>query len=95
MPWKLILFILVLILATFFIGLNLDNVCNVSFGVYTFESVPVFMSILLSFAAGILVMVPFLLFRSRKKTKHKADALSSPSNKEAVSKPIYSNQDKK
>lgn len=94
MPWKLILFILVLILATFFIGLNLDNACNVSFGVYTFEDVPIFMSMLLSFAAGILVMIPFLLFRPRGKSSKKTEFKSS-SSQSSVTKPVYSDPEKK
>ncbi len=95
MPWKLILFILVLVLATLFIGFNLDNACNVSFGVYTFEQVPVFMSILLSFAAGILVMVPFLLFRSGgSSSKGKAHKTSSD-RKEPAAKPVYTDPGQK
>ncbi len=97
MPWKLLFFILVLVLATLFIGFNLDNSCNVSFGVYTFENVPVFMSILLSFAAGILVMIPFLLIKPRVKSAKKTH--NSPvqdSTKQApVSKPLYSDPEKK
>lgn len=97
MPWKLIFFILVLILATLFIGFNLDNACNVSFGVYTFENVPVFMSILLAFAAGILVMIPFLLFRPHIKPIIKADKApkQASSSQEPVSKPVYSDPEQK
>lgn len=78
MPWKLIFFILVLILVTLFIGFNLENACNISFGVYTLENVPVFMSILLSFALGILVMIPFLLFRPRNKKQKKETVNTKP-----------------
>ncbi|HPX25819.1 MAG TPA: hypothetical protein PLG87_03360 [Treponemataceae bacterium] len=96
MPWKLIFFILVLILATLFIGFNLDNACNVSFGVYTFENVPVFMSILLAFAAGILVMIPFLLFRPRiKPTKTDKSPKQTPPPQGPVSKPVYSDPEQK
>ena len=47
MPWKLILFILSVILVTIFIGFNLGNACDVSLGVYVFKDVPIFMSLLL------------------------------------------------
>ena len=43
MPWKLILFILSVVLVTIFIGFNLTNACDVSLGVYTFKNVPIFM----------------------------------------------------
>ena len=57
MPWKLILFILSVTLVTIFIGFNLENACDVSFGVYIFKEVPIFMSILLAFAAGVFIML--------------------------------------
>ncbi len=95
MPLKLILFILVLILVTLFIGFNLDNACNVSFGVYTFENVPVFMSILLSFAAGILIMIPFLLFRPYRKPNSDKNQKQNHPSQGPVSKPVYSDPEQK
>lgn len=70
MPWKLILFLLALIVLTCFFGFNVTNVCNISFGFYTFEKIPVFMSTLIAFTIGVLVMLPFT-FGKRKKTEKK------------------------
>lgn len=68
MPWKLLFIMLCVVFATVFIGFNLENTCNVSlFGIHTFEHVPVFMSILIAFSAGILLMFPFTFGKNRKK----------------------------
>ena len=85
MPWKLILFILSVVLVTIFIGFNLENTCDVSFGFYTFQKVPIFMSILLAFAAGVFIMLPFT-FGHGKKDK-------TPTPKKTVTSqnpPVYS-----
>lgn len=67
---KLILFIILMVVLLFFIGLNLDNRTDVSLGFYTFEQVPVFFPILFSFIIGILFALPFTLFKkSRNKDK--------------------------
>jgi uncharacterized integral membrane protein len=71
MPWKLIGFLTVLLLVTFFIGLNLDNRCDVSLIFYTFRNVPVFISLLLAYACGVITLIPFYivaLSKARKKT---------------------------
>ena len=85
MPWKLILFILSVTLVTIFIGFNLENSCDVSFGFYTFQKVPIFMSILFAFAAGVFIMLPFT-FGHGKKDK-------TPTPKKTVTSqnpPVYS-----
>ena len=69
------------ILVTIFIGFNLENACDVSFGVYIFKDVPVFMSILLAFAVGVFIMLPFT-FGHRKK-----DKISSPKKSVSSQKP--------
>lgn len=77
MPWKLILFILSVVLVTIFIGFNLTNACDVSLGVYTFKNVPIFMSILLAFALGVFVMLPFTFGHSKKEKKSQNPKKSS------------------
>ena len=52
MPWKLVSFLFILIIVTLFIGFNLDNRCDVSFIVYTFHDVPIFVSLLFAYVAG-------------------------------------------
>lgn len=68
MPWKMISFIIVLVLAACFIGFNLENKCDISFGFKVLKDVPVFMTAFLSLALGVLIMLPFS-FGHNKKTK--------------------------
>lgn len=69
MPFRLIGTIILLILVTIFAGVNLDNKCDITFIFYTFEKVPVFMTVIVSFAIGVLLMMPFTLGRKKKKNQ--------------------------
>ena len=70
MPWRLIGFILCIVLVTVFIGFNLDNSCNISFGFYELEEVPIFFSLMTAFLLGVVVVLPFTLVKKQsKKTK--------------------------
>ncbi len=66
MPWRLIGFLLVLVLVAGFATVNISNRSDVSFGFFTFEEVPIFLSLLVAFILGTLLMVPFLLRRRKK-----------------------------
>jgi uncharacterized integral membrane protein len=70
MPWRLILFILVFAVLLIFIVFNLDNTCDLNFGFAKFEAVPVFLTVFISFAAGMLCSMPFLLFRKKRKEEN-------------------------
>ena len=70
MPWKLVGFIICLVLGTCFAGYNLGNNCNISFGFHTFENVPIFYSLIVAFACGVVVTLPFTVIR-KKSTKEK------------------------
>lgn len=95
MPWKLILFILSVILVTIFIGFNLENACDISLGVYTFKEVPIFMSLLLAFALGVLIMLPFTFGHSKKEKKANQKKQVSQSQPVAPAKaPSYSDGSK-
>jgi uncharacterized integral membrane protein len=63
---RVIVFILVFVFFLAFIILNLENKCDVSFGFTTIKDFPVFISVLSSFALGMLVTVPMMLFRKKK-----------------------------
>ena len=65
MPVKLIGTIILLVIVTIFCGFNLENKCNISFVFYTFENVSVFITVMVSFFAGVLVMTPFALFKKK------------------------------
>ena len=67
MPVKLIGTIILLILVTIFAGVNLDNKCDITFIFYTFKDIPVFMTVIISFAIGAILMIPFTLGRGKKK----------------------------
>ena len=72
MPIRLIGSIILLVLVTIFAGVNLDNKCDITFIFYTFEQVPVFMTVIVSFAIGAILMLPFTLGRKKKKTQKAA-----------------------
>ena len=60
--------ILSLVVLAFFVGFNLDNKCNVNVLVHTFQNVPVFITIIISFVVGVLFTMPFAFsYKSQKK----------------------------
>jgi hypothetical protein len=61
MPGRLIIFILILAIILFFIGLNLDNKCDINFGITKLENTPVFFPIFVSFALGLICSLPFII----------------------------------
>lgn len=67
MVLRLIFTILLITLIAVFSGFNLDNRCSVWLFAKTFENVPVFLSVLISFAAGILVTLPAVFFKRGKR----------------------------
>lgn len=76
MPWRLIGFILTLAVVTTFIGFNLGNACDVSFGFVTIPQVPVYLTIFASFAAGMIAVVPYALAHGARKKKEGKTARS-------------------
>ena len=68
MPIKLIGTIILLILVTIFAGVNLDNKCDITFIFYTFKDIPVFMTVIISFAIGAVFMLPFTFGRGKKRS---------------------------
>ena len=83
MPLRLIAVILCIGLLIVFIGINLDNTCDVSFGFITFKAVPVFLTILTSFTVGLLVSLPALFIRPRTKKKLHAQEAQGKGRKKA------------
>jgi uncharacterized integral membrane protein len=75
MPWRLISFLLSLIIITVFIAFNLDNVSDISFGFTVLTEVPIFVSLLVAFLAGALVMLPAAI--GRRGSSHGSDEPSS------------------
>ncbi len=69
MPWRMIIFLLILAVVVFFAGFNITNVSDISFGFYTVKDVPIFISLFVSFLVGTLVTLPFVVGKRRKKSQ--------------------------
>jgi len=77
---RLIVFIVVFIVFLAFIVLNLGNKSDVSFGLKTFNDIPVFITAFASFVLGMLFTLPFALFRRKGRKKSSRDSLSTISD---------------
>ena len=84
MPWKLVGFIICLVLGTCFAGFNLGNSCNISFGFKTFENVPIFFSLIVAFALGVMVTLPFTVIKKKSAKDRKAQAEERAMKKESA-----------
>jgi uncharacterized integral membrane protein len=77
MPWRLLGLAVLFAALLLFIGLNLNNRCDISFWFTqeaVFKDVPVYLTVLASFILGLLCSIPFavsLLFRKRARNKSK------------------------
>ena len=87
MPVKLIGTIILLILVTIFAGVNLDNKCDITFIFYTFKDIPVFMTVIISFAIGAVLMLPFTLGRKKSKKSSKNENSAADGKDEAKKAP--------
>jgi uncharacterized integral membrane protein len=72
-PWRLIGLLLFIALIVIFIGFNLENTCDISFGFVVLSRIPIFLTILSSFAAGMIVVLPFAF---RKHSKYGSGSVS-------------------
>ena len=70
-PFKLIGMIITMLIVVCFAGFNIDNRSNVSLIFYTFQNVPVFVTIFCSFSFGILFTLPFTIGRDSARRKVK------------------------
>ena len=72
MPWKLIGFAILFGIFVAFITFNLHNTCDISYG--PFEStkiteVPVFLTVFISFFAGLFTAIPFIVNAGKKRRR--------------------------
>jgi uncharacterized integral membrane protein len=81
MPWRLIGFVVLFAIFLAFIGLNLENRCDISFGFTILPQVPVYLTAFSAFVLGILWAIPFVISFRRKKAKRDSpkDLPGSPS----------------
>lgn len=73
MPWKLVFYLVLLALILVFVGLNLGNTTDISFGFVQFQDVPVFMSLFVAFFVGVLVALPVAVQSSSRKTRERRE----------------------
>ncbi len=84
MPWKLVFYLVLLGLVLAFVGLNLGNTTDISFGFVSFSDVPVFMSLFVAFFFGVAIALPAAIRTSSRKTKARSErTLSRREEKEA------------
>ncbi len=88
MTFKMVSFLLLLIIITVFSAFNLSNTSDISFGFYTLKDVPIFLSLLVAFIAGAIMMIPFTFnkkkIKSEKNTEKKNKKKKKDKNKEVV-----------
>jgi predicted tellurium resistance membrane protein TerC len=81
MPWRLLGLILVLAILLSFIGFNLNNTCDISFGFKTIPNVPIYLTVFASFMLGLFASLPFIIFgafRKKQKTEKPAKQQKAP-----------------
>jgi uncharacterized membrane protein len=87
MPWRFIGIILILGIFLAFIGFNLNNSCDISFGFAALTAVPVYLTAFSAFILGLVCALPFAFLFRVKKGKNSAQippelkALEKPSKK--------------
>lgn len=85
MKFKIFIVVIAITLEALFAGLNMNNSSDISFGFTTLTDVPVFLSISISFVAGALIILPFTLFKGRKKMKTNEIQEQHPVKKKKIS----------
>ncbi len=69
-PWKLLLFIIIVVLVIIFIGFNLDYRMTISFAIFKLENVPTIVVLAAVFLFGILFSFLFIFIAALKKPKN-------------------------
>jgi uncharacterized integral membrane protein len=89
MPWRLIGFILIFGLFLGFIGLNLGNTCDISFGFTVIRGVPVYLTAFSSFILGLLLAFLLILpriFKRKARIKDKTGESGERKNRKKKGK---------
>jgi len=79
MPWRMLLFLVVLIVVVILFTANMENRVSISFIFTRLDEVPIFMAALVAFIAGALTMLPFTTGRRRKPTAINKKSSEDPS----------------
>ncbi|WP_315328699.1 hypothetical protein [Treponema socranskii] len=75
---------MIAVLIAIFTGFNLGNVCDVNLIFHTFHKVPVFITIIISFIAGIVVALPFSFGKGKSIAAKKIDKIKAKAAKDAL-----------
>jgi len=75
--WRLLAFILICVAFLVFMVFNLDNTSEISFGLITFDRIPIFLTAFSSFVLGMLFAVPFVLSFGKKPKKSSKEPAES------------------
>jgi hypothetical protein len=78
MPWRLIGIILLLGILLGFIGFNLENTCDISFGFKVIQGVPVYLTAFAGFILGMLCSLPLVISSRSKKNKNRLNGPDLP-----------------
>lgn len=92
MPFRLIGTIILLLIVTIFAGANLDNRCDINFLFTKVQQVPVFLTAIVSFLIGAIIMIPFTFKRKcnkDKKSQNPATAKTQKSSDEEEQKTLF------
>ena len=81
MPFRLIGTIILLLAVTIFAGANLDNRCDINFIFTKVQQVPVFLTAIVSFLIGAIIMIPFTFKRKCSKDKKSEKSQNSADTK--------------
>jgi uncharacterized integral membrane protein len=71
-------FIIILAVFIIFIGFNLENSCDISFGFRMISHVPVYLTVLVSFMLGLLCAIPFVWLIKIKKSRNSGGKIAPP-----------------
>lgn len=86
---KLIFFIIVLVGFALFMSFNVEHRCDVSLVFYTFQAVPITLSLLFAFACGALTALLFLIDPDAKTRKQKSEDSPTSAPTGGVSSPEH------
>lgn len=81
MPFRLIGTIILLLIVTIFAGANLDNRCDINFIFTKVQQVPVFLTAIVSFLIGAIIMIPFTFKRKCDKDKKSQNSATAKTQK--------------
>ncbi len=69
MPWKFLVFLVILAIVILFAGINVNNSADINLGFHRFEDVPVFVGLGSAYMLGAVSILPFALNKAFKKRR--------------------------